>query len=77
MRLRKKQALRIVSSVLAASMALSAFPTAAFAAGTPQKTEAENSAVETQAEDSQDIRQRSCNSLLSHFQCQLPQICAN
>lgn len=54
MRLRKKQALRIVSSVLAASMALSAFPTAAFAAGTPQKTEAENSAVETQAEDSQD-----------------------
>ena len=54
MRLRKKQALRIVSLVLAASMALSAFPTAAFAAGTPQKTEAENSAVETQAEDSQD-----------------------
>ena len=54
MRLRKKQSLRIVSGALAVSMALSVFPTAAFAAGTPQKTEAENSAVETQVEESQD-----------------------
>lgn len=45
MRLRKKQGLRIVSSVLAASMALSVFPTAAFAADTDGTSNAGNSAV--------------------------------
>ncbi len=55
MRLRKKQGLRIVSSVLAASMVLSAFPTAAFAVDTDGTSNAGNSAVvETQAEESQD-----------------------
>ena len=55
MRLKKKQGLRIVSSVLAASMALSVFPTTAFAANGMNSTgETENSTVETLAEESED-----------------------
>ena len=55
MRLKKKQGLRIVSSVLAASMALSVFPTTAFAANGMNSTgETENSIVEPFAEESED-----------------------
>lgn len=43
--MRKKQGLRIVSSILAASMALTMMPTAAFAAGTAETSGAENAAV--------------------------------
>ena len=43
--MRKKQGLRIVSSILAASMALTMMPTAAFAAGTAGTSNAENSVV--------------------------------
>ena len=51
--MRKKQGLRIVSSILAASMALTMMPTAAFAAGTAGTSNAENSAV-SQADEAKE-----------------------